>query len=127
VREFAQAVQQHLRTPLAALLDQMDLLREHHHEFPEPQQDSVAGILRAGTQLDGLVASIHDLAQVVCARPGDLRPGDVSGLGLHVSARDEAAASSGARFAPVGHQGAAHHRLQRDCEQVGVDPGPEKS
>lgn len=80
MRELAEAINHHLRTPLAAMLGHAELLLDRRHELPSPLEGSAAGIVRAGLRLDDAVSVICDLVELACGCPGDVEPVDVMQL-----------------------------------------------
>jgi signal transduction histidine kinase len=80
VRELAESVNHHLRTPLATIVGHSELLLDHRQGLSTRAQDSLAGILRAGSRLDEVVTLVCDLVELACGCPVDLEPVEVSRL-----------------------------------------------
>ena len=65
MRELAEAINHHLRTPLAAILGHAELLLDRRHELPSPLEGSAAGIVRAGARAPRVV--LEGRPGLVCA------------------------------------------------------------
>ncbi|RPF28532.1 sensor histidine kinase [Georgenia muralis] len=65
-RAVVESVNHHLRTPVAVIMLNSEMLIDHGHELPEDVQCSLACILRSGLRLNDVVAGIGELIDVVC-------------------------------------------------------------
>ena len=77
---LVEAVNHHLRTPIAVILGHAELLIDQTHEHPADALRSLAAVLRAGQRLNDMVGGICDLLDLACADRTSVEQIDVSTL-----------------------------------------------
>jgi signal transduction histidine kinase len=98
-RGVVESVNHHLRTPVAVIMLNSELLIHHGHELPEDVQRSLACILRSGLRLNDVVAGIGELIDVACAGTNVRDTVDVSRvLADEVASYRDRAAARGIRL-----------------------------